>query len=73
MQIYISKKKINNKIPINLSELKKSGIVKNNVDEIKLLGNGDIKDKINIEVNFVSKSAKEKVEKNGGLIKLTKK
>ena len=73
LQIYISKKKINNKIPINLSELKKSGIVKNNVDEIKLLGNGDIKDKINIEVNFVSKSAKEKVEKNGGLIKLTKK
>ena len=50
--------------------MKKSKVFKNKVKEIKLLGNGDFKEKINIEVNFVSKSAKEKIEKNGGSIKL---
>ena len=39
----------------------------------KLLGKGDLKEKISIEVNFVSKSAKEKVEKNGGKIQLISK
>ena len=73
LQYYISKNKLNNKNLISLIELKKSGILKNKVKTIKLLGLGDIKDKINIEVNFISKSAKEKIEKNGGSIKLIKK
>ena len=73
LQEYISKNKLNNKNLINLIELKKSGILKNKVKTIKLLGLGDIKDKINIEVNFISKSAKEKIEKKGGSIKLINK
>ena len=70
LQKLISANKINNKNLINLIELKKSKVLKNKIKEIKLLGNGDFKEKINIEVNFVSKSAKEKIEKNGGSIKL---
>ena len=70
LQEYISKNKLNNKNLINLIELKKSGILKNKVKTIKLLGLGDIKDKINIEVNFISKSAKEKIEKKGGKVVL---
>ena len=70
LQKYISKGKIDSKILINLSELKKNKILKNKIDKIKLLGKGDIKDKINIEVDFISKSAKEKIEKNGSAIKL---
>ena len=70
LQKLISANKINNKNLINLIELKKSKVFKNKIKEIKLLGNGDFKEKINIEVNFVSKSAKEKIEKNGGSIKL---
>ena len=70
LQKYISKGKLNSKSLINLSELKKNKILKNKIDKIKLLGNGDIKDKINIKVDFVSKSAKEKIEKNGSAIKL---
>jgi len=73
LQKYISKGKLNSKSLINLSELKKNKILKGKIDKIKLLGNGDIKDKINIEVDFISKSAKEKIEKNGSLIKLTTK
>ena len=73
LQKYISKGRLNSKSLINLSELKKNKILKGKIDKIKLLGNGDIKDKINIEVDFISKSAKEKIEKNGSLIKLTTK
>ena len=73
LQKYISKGKLNSRNLINFSELKKNKILKNKIDKIKLLGKGDIKDKINIEVDFISKSAKEKIEKNGSSITLTTK
>ena len=73
LQKYISKGKLNSNSLINLNELKKNKILKNKINKIKLLGNGDIKDKINLEVDFISKSAKEKIEKNGSSIKLTTK
>ena len=70
LQEFISKGKLNNKILINLSELKKNKILKNKINKIKILGNGDIKDKINLEIDFISKSAKEKIKNKGGSIKL---
>ena len=70
LQKYISKGKLDNKNIINLSALKKNKILKGKINKIKLLGNGDIKDKINIEVDFISKSAKKKNEKNGSSINL---
>ena len=73
LQEFISKGKLNTKILINLKELKKNKILKNKINKIKLLGNGDIKDKINLEVDFISKFAKEKIEINGSSIKLTTK
>jgi large subunit ribosomal protein L15 len=73
LQEFISKGKLNSNILINLNELKKNKILKNKINKIKLLGNGDIKDKINLEVDFISKSAKEKIKKKGGSIKLTTK
>ena len=39
---------------------------------LKLLNVGDIKDKINIEISYASKTAIEKVEKNGGKITTSK-
>ena len=73
LQEFISRGKLKTKILINLNELKKNKILKNKINKIKILGNGDIKDKINLEVDFISKSAKEKIEKNGSSIKLTTK
>ncbi len=73
LQEFISKGKLNTKILINLNELKKNKILKNKINKIKLLGSGDIKEKIDLEVDFISKSAKEKIEKKGGSIKLTTK
>ena len=40
--------------------------------KLKLLGSGDIKDKLDVEVNFISKSAKNKIEKSGGKVTLIK-
>ena len=73
LQKYISKGKLNSRNLINLSELKKNKILKNKIDQIKLLGNGDIKDQINIEVDFISKPAQEKIKKTGSSVKLTTK
>ena len=70
LQEFISKGKLNIKIPINLNELKRNKILKNKINKIKILGNGDIKDKINLEIDFISKSAKEKIKNKGGSIKL---
>ena len=73
LQKYITEGKLDIKSIINLSKFKENKILKNNVDKIKLLGGGNIIDKINLEVDFISKSAKEKIEKNGSSIKLTTK
>ncbi len=72
LQDIISKEKniLNNKI--NLVNLKKMKKINNKYTKLKLLGSGDVKDKFDIEVNFISKSAKEKIEKFGGKITLIK-
>ena len=73
LQEYVLKKRINKENIINLVELKKKKIFKNFVKQFKLLGNGNINDKINIEADFISKSAKKKIEKSGGSIRIIKK
>ena len=57
---------------INLINLKKSKLIKNKYTKLKLLGAGEVKQKFDIEVNFISKPAKEKVEKLGGKVTLIK-
>ena len=72
IQKIINLKKIQQNDKINLSTLKKSKIINNKYKKLKLLGSGEIKDKLDIEVNFISKSAKEKIEKSGGKVTLIK-
>lgn len=43
-----------------------SGIVKNSLDGIKILGNGDLKVKLTVKANKFSKTAVEKIEAAGG-------
>ena len=57
---------------VNLSILQKSKLINKKYRKLKLLGSGDIKEKLNFEVNFISSSAKSKVEKLGGKITLIK-
>ena len=72
IQLLIDKKIIKSSEKIDLNLLKKTKIINKKLKKLKVLGNGDLKDKINIEVNFVSKSAKTKLEKNTSTVKLKK-
>lgn len=55
---------------INLDELKNLGLISSTKKPVKILGKGDLKTKINLEVHAISQSAKEKIESAGGSIKL---
>ena len=70
IQNLIDNKKINQDTSIDLEVLKKSKIINKSSSKIKILGKGEIKTKINLNVDFVSKSAKEKLEKIGAVINL---
>ena len=72
IQFYIDAKTIKTSDVINSDLLKKLKLINKNSTKLKILGNGNIKDKINIEANFASKSALEKLEKIGGSIQLKK-
>ena len=73
IQYFIEKKSINNTDKINLDLLKKLNIVNKNSKKLKILGSGEIKNKVIIEANFFSKSAKDKLEKIGGTAQILKK
>ena len=72
IQEIITKQKdiLNNKI--NLANLQKSKLLNKKHRKLKLLGTGDLKQKFDIEVNSISKSAKDKIEKLGGKVTLIK-
>ena len=72
IQFFINKKTIKTAEILNSDLLKKLKIISKNSTKLKILGTGEIKDKINIEANLASKSAVEKLEKIGGSIQLKK-
>ena len=73
IQSFIQSKKINPSDTIDLALLKKLNIIKKKYKKLKLLGKGDIKEKLNVEVNYLSNSAKTKLEKSGSNIKIINK
>ena len=46
--------------------LKETGLVKKQLDGIKVLGNGTLEKKLTVKASVFSKAAKEKIEKTGG-------
>ena len=73
IQSFIQLKKIKNTDKIDLALLKKLNIIKKRFKKLKVLGKGEIKEKLNLEVNYLSNSAKAKVEKSGSSIKIINK
>ena len=72
IQNFIDKKSINVNELLNSELLKKLNLINKNCSKLKILGTGQIKDKVNIEADLASKSAVEKLEKIGGSIQLKK-
>ena len=72
IQSLIQSKKIKTSEKIDLGLLKKLNVVKKGYKKIKVLGNGEINEKLIIEVNYLSSSAKDKLEKSGSNIKIIK-
>ncbi len=72
IQSYIDKKSIKISETLNFDLLKKLKLINKNSIKLKILGTGNIKDKINIEADLASKSALEKLEKVGGSIQIKK-
>ena len=54
---------------INEESLRESGLLNGRCDKVKLLGDGEVEKSFTIEVDKVSASAREKIEKAGGSIK----
>ena len=72
IQSYIDQKTIKITDTINSDLLKKLKLINKNSQKLKILGTGDIKDKVNIEADLISKSAVLKLEKAGCTIQLKK-
>jgi large subunit ribosomal protein L15 len=72
IQSFIDQKTINSSDMINAELLKKLKLINKNSQKLKILGTGEIKVKINIEADLISKSAMEKLEKVGGTARLKK-
>ena len=68
IQKLAEKDKIKN-VVLNAEELKKLGLIDSVKKPVKILGNGELKAKVQLEVSAFSNSAKEKIEAAGGSIK----
>ena len=70
LQTFVDKKRINPDSFINLETLKQSKIINKTYSKFKILANGNLNTKIEIEADFSSITAKEKIEKLGGVLKI---
>ena len=55
---------------ITIAVLFEKGLINKKDLPVKILGNGDLKAKVNVKIHAVSKSAREKIEKQGGTVTL---
>ena len=65
IQSLIDKKIISASTKIDLKFLKTNKLIKKSVTKFKILGMGELKDKVNLDTNLVSNSAKDKLTKSG--------
>ena len=65
LQSLFEKNKISSDIKIDLKFLKTHKLIKKNVTKFKILGVGDVKNKINLDTDLLSKTTKSKLTKIG--------
>ena len=60
--------KLNASDAVNTASLKSAGVIRRELDGVRIIGNGELKTKLDFEVFGVSASAREAIEKLGGKI-----
>jgi len=70
IQSFIENKRLPEGNKISLDLLKKNKLINKKYEKLKLLGTGEIKHKLQVEVNAVSNAARSKIEKNGGIVNI---
>ena len=70
VQAAIDAKRLDAAGVVNAEALIKAGVIRRAKDGVRLLGNGELKAKVNFEVFGASKSAQAAVEKAGGSVKI---
>lgn len=64
--------KLDAKTVVTVQSLRAAGVVRRELDGVRILANGELKTKLNFEVAGISKAAMEIVEKLGGTVKVLK-
>ena len=72
IEYFLKNKRINSKDEINIKYLIEKGLIGKKYKKLKILGTGDIKDKLKVTTNFISKSANSKIQKAGGSVIISK-
>ena len=73
IQSIVDKSKNNIKGSIDLKILKEKNLINKKFLKLKILGSGELKNKVEISAHFASKQALSKTEKAGGKISIIKK
>lgn len=71
INLFIIEKKFNNGETVNHSSLHERGLLKKVDSLVKILGSGELTKKLSFEIDAISSSAKEKIEKSGGSVQLS--
>ena len=72
IQSFLDNKRIQSENNLDLGFFQSKKIISKKYDKLKILGKGELKNKISLSVNFISKQAKSKIEKLGGKLILLK-
>ena len=72
LALFIKNKKIKLQDEINIKNLLEKKLIRKKYDKLKILGKGEVKEKLKVTTDFVSKSARSKIEKAGGSINILK-
>ena len=72
LELLLKNKKIKPQDEINFKNLSEKNLIGKRFNKLKILGKGEIKEKLKISPDFISKSAKVKIEKVGGKINISK-
>ena len=73
IQSFLDNKRIQSENNLDLGVFQSKKIISKKYDKLKILGKGEIKTKVNLDVDFISKSAEEKLQKIGAAINLKQK